>query len=227
MTAETPLRSHIGAAFDGCYNAARAAALSGVPKSTVYYWARKNIFVPTISPVSPKQWSYADLMAMRVIYWLRHQKQVDERDIAAASMLQVRKAIAELGKLGLDIWDSEYRGQSPLRVTDTRRVYVLTPERLEDLTNAGVFESTLDVLGAFHTEETAVGPDLLRPRPHLRIVPGKVSGEPHVERSRVTTLALSALSLRGYSEVQIAHLYPMLPPPSIEEAIDLEHELAA
>ena len=221
------MSSHIGAAFDGCYNAPRAAALSGVPRSTVYYWARKDIFVPTISPVSPKKWSYANLMAMRVIYWLRHEKQVDEREIAAASMGQVGRAIAELGRLRLDIWGTEYQGQSPLRVTDDGKIFVLTPKRLEDLARAEVFESTLDVLGAFHADESAIGPDLLRPRPHLRIVPGKVSGEPHVERSRVTTVALSALSNRGYSEKPLARLYPTLPPPSIGEAIDLERALAA
>ena len=50
--------------FDGCYDATRAAALSGVPKSTVYDWARKEIVVPSISPEREKLWSYADLMAL-------------------------------------------------------------------------------------------------------------------------------------------------------------------
>lgn len=30
----------------GAYSADRAASLSGVPKSTVHYWARKEILVP-------------------------------------------------------------------------------------------------------------------------------------------------------------------------------------
>ncbi len=52
-------------AFDGCYDARRTAALSGVPRSTVYDWARKGIVVPSISPEREKLWSYADLMALR------------------------------------------------------------------------------------------------------------------------------------------------------------------
>ena len=56
-------------------------------------------------------------------------------------------------------------------------------ERLDDLTKAGVFESTLDAL-AFHTEEAAVGPDLLRPRPHLR-----TDAELHTPRPRLMRAA--------------------------------------
>lgn len=62
------------AAFDGCYEASRAAALAGVPKTTVYWWARQRIVVPSISPVQEKLWSYADLMALRIVSWLRHPK---------------------------------------------------------------------------------------------------------------------------------------------------------
>jgi len=54
--------SSIRYAFDGCYEAPRAAALSGVPVSTVYYWARTRVVVPTVSPERKKLWSYADLM---------------------------------------------------------------------------------------------------------------------------------------------------------------------
>ena len=59
-------------AFDGCYDARRTAALSGVPRSTVYDWARKGVVVPSISSEREKLWSYADLMALRIVSWLRH-----------------------------------------------------------------------------------------------------------------------------------------------------------
>lgn len=65
-------------AFDGCYQAPRAAALSGVPRSTVYDWAVKGIVVPSISPEREKLWSYADLMALRIVSWLRHPNALDE-----------------------------------------------------------------------------------------------------------------------------------------------------
>ena len=46
--------------------------------------------------------------------------------------------------------------------------------------------------------EGGTGPDLLRPRPQLRIVPGKLGGSPHVEHTRLETLALAS---RGPSRV--------------------------
>lgn len=49
----------------GEYTAERAAALSGVPKSTVHYWARQGILIPSGSPERVKLWSYGDLMALR------------------------------------------------------------------------------------------------------------------------------------------------------------------
>lgn len=52
----------------GAYTAERAAALSGVPKSTIHYWARQDILVPSVSAERVKLWSYGDLMALRTIY---------------------------------------------------------------------------------------------------------------------------------------------------------------
>jgi hypothetical protein len=65
-----------------------------------------------------------------------------------------------------------------------------------------------DVLGLTAPFESAglSGPDLLRPRPHLRIVPSKVAGEPHAEHSRLTT-QVAALADRGYPVAQIAAMY--------------------
>jgi len=33
----------------GVYTAERAAALSGVPKSTIHYWAREGVLAPSVS----------------------------------------------------------------------------------------------------------------------------------------------------------------------------------
>jgi MerR HTH family regulatory protein len=78
----------------GAYTADRAAALSGVPKSTVHYWARREILVPSISPERVKLWSYPDLMGLRIIYWLRHEKTgEDGQDIPASTMPQVERVL--------------------------------------------------------------------------------------------------------------------------------------
>lgn len=84
-----------------------------------------------------------------------------------------------------------------------------------------------DVLGLTAPFDSAgmPGPDLLRPRPHLRIVPSKVAGEPHVAHSRLTTQTIAALADRGYPAAQIAAMYDE-PEQVISEAIDLERQLA-
>lgn len=51
MDTTTATISRGRAAEEGCYEAIRAAALSGVPLSTVYDWARKGLVVPSVSSV--------------------------------------------------------------------------------------------------------------------------------------------------------------------------------
>jgi hypothetical protein len=40
------------------YDAPRAASLAGVPRSTLYYWARVGIWMPTVSRSRQMRWSY-------------------------------------------------------------------------------------------------------------------------------------------------------------------------
>jgi len=88
-----------------------------------------------------------------------------------------------------------------------------------------VFPSVLDVLGEFSSEDGRVGPDLVTPRPHLRIVPGKLSGEPHVERTRISSRSVAALLRDGLGSSQVLRLYPELTSEAIEECWDLETQL--
>jgi DNA-binding transcriptional MerR regulator len=41
----------------GAYAADRAAALSGVPQSTIHWWARNEILIPSVSAERVKLWS--------------------------------------------------------------------------------------------------------------------------------------------------------------------------
>jgi uncharacterized protein (DUF433 family) len=210
----------------GAYPAARAAALSGVPKSTVHYWARQEILVPSLSAERVKLWSYADLMALRTIYWLRQRKQSSGgHEVPASSMPAVRRALRELRELDLDLWNEE--GGPAIAVDRAGRV-ILDPHGLPatDEQQLVAHSDLLDLVHPFPTREGAKGPDLQRPRPHLRIVPGKLSGSPHVARSRVETRAPAALARRGMGTGKIARLYPSLEAAAIDEALDLEHQLA-
>ena len=210
-------------AFDGCYDARRTAALSGVPRSTVYDWARKGVVVPSISPEREKLWSYADLMALRIVSWLRHPKRLDDDVRPASAMRHVREALVRLDEQGLDLWDGR-AGASPLYVDLTGEILIVTPHGPHDLSGQGVLPEWLDLLGPFEGTDGA-GPDLRRPREHLRIVPGKCAGEPHLDGSRLTTVTIAALAGRGYTLDDVARLYPDETRESLAEAIDLERSL--
>ncbi len=210
--------------FDGCYEADRAARLSGVPVSTVYHWARGKLVVPSISSERTKLWSYADLMALRIIHWLRHPKD----EAPGSTMGEVRRALAMLDSLGLDVWRGDSADDaSPLVVDRNGRIFLNSATSTLDSYGQGILDGDLfDVLGPFDSDGFR-GPDLRRPRPHLRIVPGKLSGEPHLLNSRLTTQAVSALANRGFTMTDISRLYPDEDATGLAEAVDLELQLAA
>ena len=209
----------------GAYTADRAAALSGVPKSTVHYWARKEILVPSISAVRVKLWSYSDLMSLRTIAWLRATKTApDGQDVPATAMRAVRRALKELGELDLDLWVED---AGPSVAVDRRGEIVLD---LRDRSRHADGQQLLDadqfqLLRPFEITRELRGPDLVTPRPRLRIVPGKLSGAPHVHRTRIETEALAALARRGMADERIVLLYPAIDKADVSDALDLERQL--
>ncbi len=70
------------------------------------------------------------------------------------------------------------------------------------------------------------GPDLLEPRPLLRIVPGKLHGEPHIIHTRIATAVLYALFTEGYTAEQIQRMYPDVTADALDQSIDLEQSLS-
>jgi uncharacterized protein (DUF433 family) len=212
----------------GAYPADRAAALSGVPVSTVHWWARHDVLVPSISAQRIKLWSYPDLMGLRIIYWLRQVKEApDGASVPRTTMPSVRRALAQLAELDLRLW-SEDTGPT-VRVDRGGNVHVLSkpdPEasnRQRALDLGG--EDLLDVIEPFLSVEGSRGPDLVRPRPLLRIVPGKLGGSPHVVHTRLESQALGALAASGLPEAKIYRLYPDVEPRAIDDALDLERQL--
>lgn len=218
--------ARVASAFDGCYAARRAAALSGVPVSTVYYWARGGLVEPSVSRVREKLWSYADLMALRIVYWLRHPKEAGTEFVPASPMMEVRRALARLEESNIDIWEGPQMSRSPLFVASGGQILIRGDDQLIDSMGQSRFDTFLDLLGPFDAASLR-GPDLRNPKPHLRIVPGKCSGEPHLAGTRITTPTIAALIERKYGEMEIEKLYPHENPLALREAIALEQELAA
>ena len=202
----------------GHYEAERAAALAGVPRSTLYYWARTDLIVPSISPHREKLWSYRDLLTLRLVRWLRLPR--DDLGVAATTMSDVRKLTDTVGER---LWSIDASGREAPTILVGRDGTVFLNERPRRTLDGHVLvHDRLDLFAPFER-----GVDLRAPRPRLRIVPGKVAGEPHLVGSRLTTRTVAGLVLRGFSVEKIAALYSHEDPGALAEAIEFERALAA
>ncbi|HEV2997770.1 MAG TPA: DUF433 domain-containing protein [Solirubrobacteraceae bacterium] len=209
----------------GAYSADRAAALSGVPRSTVHYWARREILVPSVSAERVRLWSYSDLLALRIIAWLRATKTApDGQAVPPTAMNAVRTALRELAGIDLALWTED--GSPNLAVDRGGRIVLNADTSPAHPDGQAVLDAqALDLLRPFAVGRLVRGPDLVTPRPRLRIVPGKLAGAPHVHRTRIETEALAALRRRGLSVGKITALYPAIETADVEDALDLEREL--
>jgi uncharacterized protein (DUF433 family) len=203
----------------GSYAASRAAALSGVPKGTVYEWARNGLVVPSVSPTREKLWSYQDLLALRAVHWLRMRKETEA--IPASPMEQVRRVLEELVRSGDDPWAGL---GSRISVDRDGRIFV---DREEDSRTDAYGQGARDY-GDKVNLMAAIGgsPGLVAPSEHIRISPSRLTGEPHLTGTRIGTLTLAALAGDGYQADGIARLYN-LPVTEVAEALEYELRLAA
>lgn len=138
-------------------------------------------------------------------------------------MSEVRRALAELDGSGLDLWD-DTAGASPLYVDTQGKILIASADEVRDLQGRGRLGDFLDLLAPFAGTDGS-GPDLRKPRQHLRIVPGKCAGEPHLDGSRLTTVTIAALVSRCFTVADVLRLYPDNAEQSISEAIELEQAL--
>ena len=213
------------AARRGVYAAPRASALAGVPLRTLYEWARQAVVIPSISPEKVKLWSWSDLVAARAVYWLRHPGA--ERQ--ATPMRHIRALIerieSEEVSLGQALVSQEFiLAVDPAGTPHLQIEGVLTEAR-GDCQQRVSEDVARDFLAPFSIEDGIVGPHLLRPAQGIRIVPGKLSGEPHVRDTRIETRVMSALWDRGFRLEQLAELYPDAGEPAIKRAVRLERQL--
>lgn len=206
----------------GAYTADRAAALSGVPKSTLYYWARKGHLSPSVS-LNPRLWSYKDLLALRTIYWLRQPKTAFEFDVRPTSMAKVQRALRQIRELSLDLFDNE----RPIVAVTLNGDIVLDKEALPLQLVDGQYidRDLIDIVGPFDGLEGTRGPSLTHPRSNVRITPGKISGAPHITGTRLPTQSIYTLKQRGFTVESLARLYPFASQEALCDSIDLEEQL--
>jgi len=202
----------------------RAAALAGIPLSTFHYWSRSGIWVPRVSSVKVKRWSYSDLLALRLIDWLRRDK--PDLKLSKTSMPKIRVALAAVERFG----DKLHSRSVKVWVDPRGGLVIDAGDALFAPLGRGVaqmlahIEGT-DLVDVWESSKGLVGPHLLEPGPTLRIIPGKLSGEPHVVDTRIPTKMLSSLRIRGMVVNSIIELYPRLTRQNVEEAVALEAQL--
>lgn len=209
---------------EASYEAHRAAALAGVPVSTVYYWARSGIWTPAMPNTRPKLWSYSDLLALRLIDWLRQAK--EDFELPHTRMSKIRALLSSVEDLGeglqsdtVKVW-VEKNGNVVIAIGEA--VYrPLGDKHLQPLIERGM----VSLVAAFERDGGIFAPDLVRPRPTLRIIPGKLSSEPHVDGTRLGTQMIEALRRRGLETEHIVSLYSFLTPRNVDEALSLEEQL--
>jgi uncharacterized protein (DUF433 family)/DNA-binding transcriptional MerR regulator len=204
----------------GVYNARRAAALSGVPVSTLHYWARQGIYRPSISPgPRTRLWSWADLLALRAIDWLRRSKGPDVPSrVAVAKIRAALEEIERAGKSPADLAEIvAVTSGGDLFITTSDLVYRAEPDGQTAMP---------EVLSLVKPYLGGRGPDLLQPRPLLRIIAGKLHGEPHLAGTRIPSAAIYALARSGYTPEQIQQMYPEVSLEAIGQAIEFEQSLS-
>lgn len=207
----------------GAYNAERASALSGVPRSTIHYWARTEVLAPSVSASRVKLWSYADLMGLRIIYWLRRRKtDVAGAEIPATSMKGIRRALKRLHQVDEPLWHPD---QASIWVDGDGTLYVRGPVGAETAHGQLTLPDAINLVAPFATVEGLRGPDLAKPRPEIRIAPGRLSGSSHVVDTRLETRAIRALERDGFGVEAICTLYPFVTTEQVMDAIDLERQL--
>jgi hypothetical protein len=79
-------------------------------------------------------------------------------------MRRVRTALALLAGRGLDLWSDDEPATCPLLVDRAGEIFVRTDDGWSTCASIPLYFQK----------------NLIRPPPHLRIVPSKVSGEPHL-----------------------------------------------
>ena len=146
-------------------------------------------------------------------------------DIPATTMTAVRRALRMLRDLDVELWTEE--GGPSVRVSPSGEIFIWTHDA-GPATVAGerpLDPDMFDLIAPFQTPVSRA-PDLAKPRPHIRIVPGRLSGSPHIAHTRIETLAIVALADRGFESTKLERLYPNVRPVALIEAVDLERQLS-
>ncbi|MBM2812726.1 MAG: hypothetical protein HW416_3485, partial [Chloroflexi bacterium] len=146
------------------------------------------------------------------------RKGTGHEEPSKVSIRKIREALNQLGLRGV----SREQLSRVVAVSRAGQLYIdldAGPFRA-DAGAQGVSEEVLPLVRPY-----GAGPDLFEPRPRLRIIPGKLQGEPHLLGTRIASATIYGLRAAEYSEYQILYLYPEATGEAVRDAIDLERSL--
>jgi len=201
-----------------------AVTLSGATIDQLAYWRRHTPSHPPLLEPHAKRsgrylYSWADVIALRSIVYLRQDK----------SLPRIRRAVQTLVQLE----EPQWKHLSRYKLASTGdSIVVVTPkgEILDvDKRPGTILDEVLmrDVLGVFHTDDGRRVPSLPRPRDHLSVDPGVLGGYPVVAGTRVPYDVVASLADEGYAEADIIELYPSVKPGTVDDARAFAEEVAA
>jgi uncharacterized protein (DUF433 family) len=200
-----------------------ASVLSGASPRQLAYWRRPTPSSPPLLEPAAKRsgrfiYSWADVVALRAIVYLRQEK----------SLPKIRSAVATLRRLEAGEWEHLSRYQL-VRTQET--IIVRTPGgELLDLQHrpGTVLNEVLlrDILEPFETAGGDRVPDMRRPRPGLAVHPRILGGYPVVAGSRVPFDVVAGLADEGAEPGEIVAMYPSVDVGAIPDAQDFAHDVA-
>ncbi len=198
----------------GYYTREEAARIAKVPRSTVGYWAKTRLIVPSHKFGRWPLYSFQDLRDLVVCRKLKER---------SATVRAIRKALGYVRSVD-DVW---HLAEAGFGVTDDGDL-IYQPRQEDgvavrpDLYGQRVFwvplKEALDELGARPNTTQLV------PRKGVVIDPRIKGGAPVVRGTRIPTRLIAEIAADGTSVDSIIALYPILKPEDIRAALDYENE---
>lgn len=201
-----------------------ASVLTGATIGQLAYWRKRTPSAPPLLVPEGKRsgrylYSWADIVALRSIVYLRQEK----------SLPRIRRAVATLRHIEADEW----KHLSAYRLIGTKRsIVVQTPDgQLLDLEDqpGTVLEEVLmaDVLAPFETRSGRRVPALEHPRPRIAVDPAVLGGYPVVMGTRVPFDVVASLAKDDVAPTEIAAVYPSIDREAVGDAVSFAEQVAA
>lgn len=197
------------------YDAALTVTLTGVTVNQLNDWRRKKILVPEVSAGRPVEYSFRDLVALRVLAKLR----------VHTSLQQIRKALANLSEFEMVEHLSEY-----MFATDGKTVKVKTDSGFMNLNDNQKGQYEFYTLGNIYEPFMNLNdrqvPDFMHPRTNLSVNPKRMGGFPTIRGSRVPYIDVAELYRSGELEPgEISDFYPGVTDEAARDAVDFHNSV--